>query len=113
MYFTHDFRSFSKNDYMMYAGAEKLSNGDYPWIYNVETKDNVGVDIIISGDDNEEGTILSIETENLGSYMLSFQGCNRIVAAVADAMIEDFNNYEVTSEAIEAIVSDFGMNRIL
>lgn len=109
MYFIHDFRSFNRNDYMTYAGAEKLSNGEHPWIYSVDTRDGVGVDIIISGNDNVDETILSIEADGIGSYNLSFPGCNRIPAAVADAIIEEFKDWEVTSEAIESIVSDFDM----
>lgn len=108
MYFMHDFIDFNKSDYAAYSGVENLPNGESPKIYNVETMDDIGVDIIISGTDNN-GVLLSMVTEDFGSYIIVFTGCNRIPAAVADAIIEDFKEYEVTKEAIDSIVADFDM----
>lgn len=111
MYFTHDFRNFNKSDYALYSGAEELPNGEPPKIYNVETLDDEGVDIIVSGSNND-GVLLSMVTENLGTYVIVFPICNRIPAVIADDIIEYFKEYEVTKEAIESIVADFDMINI-
>lgn len=109
VWFDHKFRNFTGSDYMGYAGAEKLPNGDDPQIYSVDTPDDIGVDILLSGD-GEGNTIISLETE-IGSYYISLPGINRCHTAIADSMIQYFSDYEVTSEAIESIVSDYEMNK--
>lgn len=109
-YFKHDFRDFTRLDYTGYAGAMELPNGSKPKIYSVETKDNLGADIILSGD-GAGSTIISIESE-LGSFILSLPGFNMCHTVIADSIVDYFEEYELTSEAIEAIVADYEMEGI-
>ena len=108
------FSPFSKLDSMGYAGALNLLNGSKPLIHHVDTKDDVSVDVILSGS-GDEGTIVSImvcDGDAPNEYILSLPGFNRTHQVVALSIVNDFKDYEDTKEAISGIVSDYGMTPI-
>lgn len=104
------FREFKKTDYYTYSDVLNLPDGQKPKIYTHEVDDHCCVDFILSGD-GAGSTLISMIFDDCQA-MVSFPGFNMCHQAIAKSMVDYFKDYEIASEAVEAIVSDFEMIKV-
>lgn len=105
------FRDFTRFDYSVYAGVLKLPNGENPKIYQHITEDGLEVDFIISGNDSKDSLITMISEDS--EYIVCIPGFNMCHYAIVIGMVTYFKDYEIGSEAVDAIASDFNMVKVM